>query len=216
MARPRTNHNFKKQELVEISFHLLMEKGYENTSIQDIMNAAQISKGAMYHYFSCKEDILDAVLNYIIDLEVQHFELILNDPTLSQLEKITAMTSINPSQSTEEVQQASAHITQRPDSIFEYRAKELSKSRTIPILADMIQKGVETGEFNTEYPEEMATFIYVSGQTLEEWLLHPTEQQILLKKIQAFVHLLTNCLGLKNDGADFLLKFFKDQFNVTV
>jgi Transcriptional regulator len=54
MARPRTHHDQKKQELIKVAFELFMKDGYENTSIQDIMNVAQISKGAMYHYFTCK------------------------------------------------------------------------------------------------------------------------------------------------------------------
>jgi len=37
-----------------MAFELFMKDGYENTSIQDIMNVAQISKGAMYHCFTCK------------------------------------------------------------------------------------------------------------------------------------------------------------------
>ena len=55
MARPSTHHDEKKQALIKMAFELFMKNGYENTSIQDIMNVAQISKGAMYHYFTCKE-----------------------------------------------------------------------------------------------------------------------------------------------------------------
>ena len=50
--------------ILEVSFRLFMEKGYEHTSIQDIIDhLGGLSKGAIYHHFKSKEDILVAVTN---------------------------------------------------------------------------------------------------------------------------------------------------------
>ena len=212
MARPRTHHEGKKQELIKVSFDLFMEKGYENTSIQDIMNVAQVSKGAMYHYFTCKEDILDAVLNYIIDLDVQRLEPIIGNPSLSALEKMIVAMSGNVPQVTEELQRAIDYITKRPASIFDYRARELSKNRTVPRLIDLIKEGVETGEFHTEYPAEMAVFIYSAAQTISELLVYQADGANLSQTMDAFIVLLANCLGLEKERQDFLTDFFHEKF----
>lgn len=88
MARPNTNYESKRLELIQIAFKIFMEKGYENTTITDILRASGISKGAMYHYFDKKEDILDAVLNYIIDVDEKRYEYIVTDSSLGAIEKI--------------------------------------------------------------------------------------------------------------------------------
>lgn len=51
-----------KGKSIEVSYNLFIQKGYEKTSIQDILNELGLSKGAIYHYFNSKEEILYAVL----------------------------------------------------------------------------------------------------------------------------------------------------------
>ena len=212
MARPRIHHDEKKLELIKIAFELFMRDGYENTSIQDIMSVSKISKGAMYHYFTCKEDILDAVLNYIIDLNVKRLEPVLNSTILSPLEKLTATMSFGTPQPTKEVQQATEYIMQRQDSIFDYRARELSKNRTLPRLTGLIREGIAAGEFHTKYPEEMAAFIYASAQSMSDLIVRQTDRPALQRAIGAFIQLLTHCLGLEKKAQDFLAAFFREQF----
>jgi len=213
MARPSTHHDEKKQALINIAFELFMRDGYEDTSIQDIIAAAKISKGAMYHYFTCKENILDAVLNYIIDLDEKRSEQILNSTTLRPIEKLTAMMSFDRLQTARKVKQAAEYVMQKPDSIFDYRARELSKKRSIPSIANLIREGMAVGEFHTKYPEEMASFIYVSVLSIGELIVQQTDISALRRNIEALIELLTHCLGLEKKEQDFLTAFFKNQFN---
>lgn len=61
MARNR-NPERTIERIVEVSFKLFIEKGYEQTTIQDIVNEpGDLSKGAIYHHFKNKEEIVDAV-----------------------------------------------------------------------------------------------------------------------------------------------------------
>ena len=212
MARPRTHHDDKKQELIKLAFELFMKNGYENTSIQDIMNAAKISKGAMYHYFTCKEDVLDAVLNYIIDLDAKRLYPVLNSTTLRPIEKLTALMSLDAPRAAREVEQATEYIAKRQDSIFDYRARELSKKRSIPEIANLIQEGIAAGDFHTKYPGEMAIFIYASVQAVGESITLQADRQAPRRTIDALFELLTHCLGLEEKEQDFLAAFFEDQF----
>ena len=214
MARPRTHHDEKKQELIKMAFELFMKDGYENTSIQDIMSVAKISKGAMYHYFTCKEDILDAVLNYIIDLDEKQSDPILNSTTLRPIEKLMATMSMKPSQTDPEVKKATEYVMQRQDSIFDYRARELSKRRTIPSLADLIREGIDAGEFHTPYPEEMAAVIYASMQSIGEALVLQSDKDSMSRASNAMIGLLTHCLGLEKKERDYLVSCFEEQFKL--
>jgi len=54
-----------RQRLVSVAEKLFTEQGYEATSIEDILNEADISRGALYHHFDSKETVLEAVLQQI-------------------------------------------------------------------------------------------------------------------------------------------------------
>ena len=47
------------EKILDVSMRLFSEKGYEHTTIQDIVDALGMSKGAIYHHFKSKEDIID-------------------------------------------------------------------------------------------------------------------------------------------------------------
>ncbi|CDQ38333.1 MULTISPECIES: TetR/AcrR family transcriptional regulator [Virgibacillus] len=55
--------NDKKQKLIEIGMKLIAEKGYYNTSIQEIANEAGVSKGSFYIYFSSKEAFIATAIH---------------------------------------------------------------------------------------------------------------------------------------------------------
>ncbi|MFM2490542.1 TetR/AcrR family transcriptional regulator [Enterococcus avium] len=74
---------------------LFLEKGYEHTSIQDIVNhLGGLSKGAIYHHFKSKEDILDGVMNKLYqnnDNELDHLRLLEKDSSMTGLQKLQAL-----------------------------------------------------------------------------------------------------------------------------
>ena len=50
------------ERILDVSQRLFLEKGYDNTTIQDIVDElGGLSKGAIYHHFKSKEEIMDAV-----------------------------------------------------------------------------------------------------------------------------------------------------------
>lgn len=57
--------NKKKQQIIEAAQTLFIKKGFSVTSIQDILDAANISKGTFYNYFSSKTECLMAILSFI-------------------------------------------------------------------------------------------------------------------------------------------------------
>lgn len=57
----------KRQQIIEASATLIHSKGYESTTLSDILNAAQIGKGQFYHYFSTKRELGLAVVDYLFE-----------------------------------------------------------------------------------------------------------------------------------------------------
>ena len=82
-------------KILDVSMQLFLEKGYEHTSIQDIVNhLGGLSKGAIYHHFKSKEDILDGVMNKLYqnnDNELDHLRLLEKDSSMTGLQKLQAL-----------------------------------------------------------------------------------------------------------------------------
>ncbi|MDY0395878.1 TetR/AcrR family transcriptional regulator [Virgibacillus halophilus] len=57
--------NEKKKRVIDVALELFIEKGFAQTSIQDIIQAAEISKGTFYNYFPSKNECLIAILAYV-------------------------------------------------------------------------------------------------------------------------------------------------------
>lgn len=59
--------NDKREQIIEIATSMVHSKGYESTSINDILHAAQIGKGQFYHYFSSKEEMGLAIVDHCFE-----------------------------------------------------------------------------------------------------------------------------------------------------
>lgn len=80
-----------KDKLTRESVLLFEKKGFSQTSIQDIVDALNVTKGTFYYYFSSKEQLLmDIHLEYITDL-LERQQLILDNEETTQKEKLTQM-----------------------------------------------------------------------------------------------------------------------------
>jgi AcrR family transcriptional regulator len=57
--------NPKKQNIINAAYTLFIQKGYNATSIQDILDGAGVSKGTFYNYFTSKTQCLIAIMESI-------------------------------------------------------------------------------------------------------------------------------------------------------
>ena len=61
----------RKKELLKIAYDMFITQGYENTSVDEIIEKAQIAKGTYYYYFQSKEQTLEEVIDMMIDNEIE-------------------------------------------------------------------------------------------------------------------------------------------------
>lgn len=85
---PKKNARNTKGKIVTAAWKLFYEQGYEETTIEDIVEESETSKGSFYHYFEGKDDLL-GTLSYLfdekyqelseeIDFEENSFDILLN------------------------------------------------------------------------------------------------------------------------------------------
>ncbi len=61
-------------EVLRAALELFAAQGYANTSVQQIVEAAGVTKGAMYHYFSSKDDLLFAIYERMLSLQKRRLD----------------------------------------------------------------------------------------------------------------------------------------------
>jgi AcrR family transcriptional regulator len=64
-------------DVMRAALELFAEQGYGNTSVQQVVDAAGVTKGALYHYFQSKDDLLFAIYERILSLQTEHLTAII-------------------------------------------------------------------------------------------------------------------------------------------
>ncbi|WP_018639999.1 TetR/AcrR family transcriptional regulator [Parafrankia elaeagni] len=62
------------ERLLGVALRLFAEKGFEGTSVQDVVAAAGVTKGAMYHYFGSKDDLLYEIYGRVLRMQTARLE----------------------------------------------------------------------------------------------------------------------------------------------
>lgn len=161
MARNKYPEETKKL-IIEKATQLFLEKGYENTTLQDIIeHLGGLTKGAIYHHFSSKNDILLAVMTsiYADNHLLADWEKIVKDSSLNGKEKLTKMFATSLSDA-DEMRFASMKVDYKksPELLSDYL------NRTVNHLAPqyfepVINQGIADGSIITSYPKELAQVI---------------------------------------------------------
>jgi AcrR family transcriptional regulator len=63
-----------KERLLHVATRLFARHGFEGTSVQDIVDAAGVTKGAMYHYYGSKDDLLYEVYHQLLSMQLAHLD----------------------------------------------------------------------------------------------------------------------------------------------
>ena len=74
----------KKQQVLDAAKSLFSEKGFENTSMNDICNDANVSKGLVYHHFKSKNEILVKIFTDTTE-QMHHLSTLSSHSPLDQL-----------------------------------------------------------------------------------------------------------------------------------
>ena len=85
----KKNANQTKSRIVTAAWKLFYQYGYDNTTIDDIVDAAQTSKGSFYHYFESKDALLSS-LSYLFDEKYKELEAQM-DPDMNPVDKLLMM-----------------------------------------------------------------------------------------------------------------------------
>jgi TetR/AcrR family transcriptional repressor of nem operon len=153
----------RKNEILDVAQELVMvTKGYAEMSIQDILDALGISKGAFYHYFDSKQSLLEALIERIITEATPMIMGIIDDPDLPAMQKLHRF-----------FHQTARWKTARKDYLLSFlhvwyadenaitreKLRLAAPERFGPMLTTLIEQGIEEGVFETRYPDQVGRVI---------------------------------------------------------
>jgi len=203
MARIVKAHAVRRNEILDVAQRLIYTKGYEQMTIQDILDNLQISKGAFYHYFDSKQALLEAIIERM-QQEVEQILLpIVQDPQLPALEKLHRFFATVSSwkAARKDFFLALLRVWYRDDNaIVRQKLRTTGTTWLAPWLSAIIHQGVEEGVLTTSYPDwvgEVALVLVMElGETLGRLLLSFDPEHDDLLRIEGTVAVYTDALEL--------------------
>lgn len=146
------------ERILDAAQRLFLEKGYDNTTIQDIVDElGGLTKGAVYHHFKSKEEIMDAVGDRMFFAN-NPFEAVKKRRDLSGLEKLREVIRLNNAdEQRTELTLQSVPVAKNPRLL----AEMLISNRKVltPCFRELIDEGLADGSICTEYPREISELL---------------------------------------------------------
>jgi len=172
MARIVKEHTVRRNEILDVAQRLVYIKGYEQMTIQDILDDLQISKGAFYHYFSSKQELLEALIERMLDQGIQLILPIVQNHHLSAIEKLQSyFATIARWRTAQKVFFLALLRIWYTDDNAIVRQKMRSTiviKRITSLLTGIIRQGVQEGILTTSHPDEVGEVVVSLGFDFQE------------------------------------------------
>lgn len=162
--------------ILDVSEKLFLEKGYESTSIQDIINGlGGLSKGAVYHHFKSKEDIFSAVSDRLNEQMVRELKKVRDDDTLSGGQKLKKMFETSLAVSDREVVFSVAPNMLDSPKLLAMQIYETFSDVAPHYVYPVIDQGIRDGSIQTTYPKEFSEIIMLMANIWLNPLIIPSD-----------------------------------------
>lgn len=141
--------------VTRVAVELFATQGFANTSVLQIVAAAGVTKGAMYHYFQSKDDLLFGIYERMLSLQRAHLETTLEkggpaDSVLRDvcIEVIETSIDFLPEGT---VFFRSMHLLSEPRRAEVTRRRREYHDR----ISSLIERGQDEGSFRTDIPRSV-------------------------------------------------------------
>ncbi|HVH63958.1 MAG TPA: TetR/AcrR family transcriptional regulator [Candidatus Dormibacteraeota bacterium] len=155
-------YTVKREAFVDAAMRLMQAKGYEQMSIQDVLDAVGASRGAFYHYFDSKQALLEAIVDRIADQALGSLQPVVADPRVAAIAKLEQFFG-----------GIAQYKTDRKALMLEFikvwksydmavvrdRLRHTMIEKVAPILAKIIRQGVAEEVFTVDSAAETASIL---------------------------------------------------------
>ncbi|MDF5757225.1 TetR/AcrR family transcriptional regulator [Spongiactinospora sp. TRM90649] len=152
-----------RRRLIAEATRLFAKQGFESTSVQEIVTAAGVTKGAMYHYFNSKDDLLKEIYGRVLRLQTERLARFADGPG-SVRERLHAAAADVVATSVANLDDTkiffrSMHLL-APDTQLAVRAE---RRRYHERFRDLVAEGQHTGMFRDDVPADIAVDFFLGS-----------------------------------------------------
>lgn len=188
-------NNERKQELLKIAYNMFLMKGYDNTSIDDIINEAKIAKGTYYYYFESKETTLEEVINMMINDEVTSAKEILKMPISIPEKLVRIITSLSPKKNEQEIQNT---LNKKDNIVMHEKINNRIIEEAVPLLEQVVMEGIENKIFNCTHIKERLKMLLIMSNELFD------NDEPNMNQVEVFIDTAEKMLGAKEGTLEFI------------
>ena len=155
-------HTVRREAFVDVAQRLIQGKGYEQMSVQDVLDELEASRGAFYHYFDSKQALLEAVIDRMVDAWLASLAPVLDDPKLSAIEKLDGVFGGIARWKAERKDLVLAIVEvwiSDDNALVREKFRRTAMTRLAPVLSAIIRQGVDDGVFTTAAPDYTASVL---------------------------------------------------------
>jgi AcrR family transcriptional regulator len=152
-----------KERLLHVATRLFAKNGFEGTSVQDIVDAAGVTKGAMYHYYGSKDDLLYEVYHQLLTMQMTRLTEIVKGPGSAEERLREAAIDV-----------VVSSLANLDDMIVFFRSLHmLPADRQTQVRAErrayhdqfkaLVEEGMADGTFRADLPSDVIVHYYLSA-----------------------------------------------------
>ncbi|MCR5604394.1 MAG: TetR/AcrR family transcriptional regulator [Lachnospiraceae bacterium] len=185
----------RKQELLKIAYRMFIEKGYENTSIDEIIAEAGIAKGTYYYYFESKEATLEAVIDMMIEEEVGRAKEALETSLPVPKKLVSVIYSFRPAQDEQGIVNA---LDAKENIVMHEKVNRRIVEEAVPLLTEVVEEGISQGIFECTNIEKRVKMLLIMSQ-------HMFDDGIFTgRDVEVYVDMVEKILGAKSGTMNFI------------
>lgn len=201
-------HNVRLSEILDAAEFLFTQDGYEKATVNSVLEKVLIGKGTFYHYFESKEEVADGV----IDRAVRYIAKIAKDTVdtclLSAHEKMQKV--INALNITESPHMALLKSLGNPaNALLQQKFTVKAIQEIAPILASVVEKGIEEGIYHTNNPLETMEIILATNLTFFNGTIMRYAPEERKPRLTTFFRIIELSLGAKEGSFNFLYEAYE-------
>jgi AcrR family transcriptional regulator len=152
----------KRNAILDVVQRLIYARGYEQMTIQDMLDDLQISKGAFYHYFDSKQAVLEALVVRMGEEALRLLVPIVHDPALPALDKFQRYLAVA---NRWKVGQKAFFLAllrvwfTDDNAVVRQKLRAIGIQEVAPLLSEIICQGVQEGVMRVSHPDQMGEVI---------------------------------------------------------
>jgi AcrR family transcriptional regulator len=189
-----TVHGVRRDAILDVAVQLIRTKGYERMSIQDVQDELGVSRGAIYHYFSSKAALLEAVVERMVEAIMAVLAPIAEDPELLATAKLQGVFTAAGRWKAERRDLMVALLEawySDHNAIVREHLRRVAMERLEPLIAAIVRQGTSEGTFSATSPDHAAgilvALLAVSGDATSQLYLDRLAGRVPYQDVQRAV-----------------------------